>query len=115
MLSKVSRRIKIHKRIRSDVKGTATKPRMSVFRSNKEIYVQLIDDLQGKTLVSASSRELTDKSGNKLDVSKSVGTAVAQKAIAAGITEVKFDRGGFLYHGRIKALADGAREAGLKF
>ena len=115
MLSKISRRTKIHKRIRSKVKGIDSKPRMTVFRSNKEFYVQLIDDIQGKTLISASSRELTDAKGNKVEISKAVGTSLAQKAKAAGINDVKFDRGGFLYHGRVKALADGAREAGLNF
>ena len=115
MLNKLSRRTKIHKRIRSKVKGVETKPRMTVFRSNKEIYVQLIDDIQGKTLIAASSKEITDAKGNKVEISKAVGTKLAEKAKAAGINDVKFDRGGFLYHGRVKALADGAREAGLNF
>lgn len=115
MLNKISRRTKIHKRIRSKVKGVETKPRMTVFRSNKEIYVQLIDDIQGKTLIAASSKEITDAKGNKVEISKAVGTKLAEKAKAAGINDVKFDRGGFLYHGRVKALADGAREAGLNF
>lgn len=114
MFSKESRRNKIRARIRSRVSGTAQKPRLSVFRSNKYIYAQLIDDVSGKTLVSTSSRALTDKV-NKVDSSTEVGKTLAQKALASGITEVVFDRGGYLYHGRVKALADGAREGGLKF
>jgi large subunit ribosomal protein L18 len=114
MFSKESRRNKIRARIRSRVSGTAQKPRLSVFRSNKYIYAQLIDDVSGKTLVSTSSRALTDKV-NKVDSSTEVGKTLAQKALSSGITEVVFDRGGYLYHGRVKALADGAREGGLKF
>ena len=114
MFSKESRRNKIRARIRSRVTGTAQKPRLSVFRSNKFIYAQLIDDVNGKTLVATSSRELTEKVA-KVDSSSLVGKTLAEKAIAAGITEVVFDRGGYLYHGRVKALADGAREGGLKF
>jgi large subunit ribosomal protein L18 len=114
MFSKELRRNKIRARIRSRVSGTAQKPRLSVFRSNKYIYAQLIDDVAGKTLVSTSSRALTEKV-NKVDSSVEVGKALAQKALASGITEVVFDRGGYLYHGRVKALADGAREGGLKF
>ena len=87
---------------------------MSVFRSNKQIYVQIIDDVNGNTLVSASSKEVKE-TGNKCDISKMVGKAIAEKASSKGIENVVFDRGGFLYHGRIKALADAAREAGLKF
>ncbi|MCG9880853.1 MAG: 50S ribosomal protein L18 [Bacteroidia bacterium] len=114
MFSKEIRRKKIRARIRSRVSGTAQKPRLSVFRSNKYIYAQLIDDVNGKTLVSTSSRALTEKV-NKVDSSVEVGKTLAQKALASGITEVVFDRGGYLYHGRVKALADGAREGGLKF
>ncbi len=114
MFSKESRRNKIRARIRSRVTGTAQKPRLSVFRSNKFIYAQLIDDVNGKTLVSTSSRALTEKVA-KVDSSVLVGKSLAEKAIAAGITEVVFDRGGYLYHGRVKALAEGAREGGLKF
>jgi large subunit ribosomal protein L18 len=110
--SKESRRNKIRTRIRATVSGTATKPRLAVFRSNKDIYVQLIDDVNSNTLVSASSK---DMSGSKVEQSNSVGKQIAEKAIAAGISEIVFDRGGYLYHGRIKALADGARESGLKF
>ncbi|OYU95768.1 MAG: 50S ribosomal protein L18 [Bacteroidetes bacterium B1(2017)] len=114
MFSKESRRNKIRARIRSRVTGTAQKPRLSVFRSNKFIYAQLIDDVAGKTLVSVSSRALTEKIA-KVDSSVAVGKTLAEKAVAAGITEVVFDRGGYLYHGRVKALAEGAREGGLKF
>jgi large subunit ribosomal protein L18 len=114
MFSKESRRNKIRSRIRSRVTGTAQKPRLSVFRSNKFIYAQLIDDVAGKTIVATSSRALTEKVA-KVDSSTLVGKALAEKAIASGISEVVFDRGGYLYHGRVKALADGAREGGLKF
>jgi len=114
MFSKELRRNKIRARIRSRVSGTAQKPRLSVFRSNKFIYAQIIDDVTGKTLVSTSSRALIEKV-NKVDSSAEVGKALAQKALASGISEVVFDRGGYLYHGRVKALADGAREGGLKF
>lgn len=108
------RRLRISRGIRKKISGTATKPRLSVFRSNTGIYVQLIDDLTGKTLASASSRDLKAK-GPKSELSKKVGVAIAEKAKAAGIAEVVFDRGGYLYHGRVKALAEGAREGGLKF
>jgi large subunit ribosomal protein L18 len=115
-LSKLERRHRIKQRIRKIVSGTSERPRLSVFRSNKEIYAQLVDDLNGKTLVSCSSRDKDiDAAGSKLEVATSVGKAVAEKAVAAGVTNVAFDRNGYLYHGRIKALADGAREAGLKF
>ncbi|MEJ6734532.1 MAG: 50S ribosomal protein L18 [Flavobacteriales bacterium] len=111
-VSKESRRNKIRTRIRATISGTTTKPRLAVFRSNKDIYVQLIDDLNGSTLVAASSKEV---SGSKMEQANSVGKSIAEKAMAAGITEIVFDRGGYLYHGRIKALAEGARESGLKF
>ncbi len=115
-LSKLERRHRIKQRIRKIVSGTSERPRLSVFRSNKEIYAQLVDDLNGKTLVSCSSRDKDiDAAGSKLEVATSVGKAIAEKAVAAGVTNVAFDRNGYLYHGRIKALADGAREAGLKF
>ncbi|MBC7382574.1 MAG: 50S ribosomal protein L18 [Bacteroidia bacterium] len=114
MFRKETRRKKIRARIRSRVAGTAQKPRLSVFRSNKYIYAQLIDDLTGKTLVATSSRSISDKATN-VEVSALVGKALAEKASTAGISEVVFDRGGYLYHGRVKALADGAREGGLKF
>lgn len=110
--SKESRRNKIRTRIRASISGTSTKPRLAVFRSNKDIYVQLIDDLSSNTLVAASSKELT---GSKIEQANSVGKLIAEKAISSGITEIVFDRGGYLYHGRVKALAEGARESGLKF
>lgn len=110
--SKQSRRNKIRRRIRATIFGTSSKPRLSVFRSNKSIYVQIIDDVSGATLVAASSKDL---SGTKIDQANSVGKSIAEKAIAAGISNVVFDRGGYLYHGRVKALAEGARENGLKF
>jgi large subunit ribosomal protein L18 len=109
------RRLRIRRSIRSNVSGTSVKPRLSVFRSNTGIYAQIIDDLKGFTIVSASSKELDSASGTKTDVSKAVGQKLAEKALGKGISTVVFDRGGYLYHGRVKALADGAREAGLKF
>ena len=115
-LSKEERRLRIRRRIRKTVSGTADAPRLSVFRSNKEIYAQVIDDTTGKTLVAASSRDKgVDAQENKQLTAVAVGKSVAEKAIAAGISSVRFDRGGYLYHGRVKSLADGAREAGLKF
>ena len=114
---KVARRRRIRYGIRSKISGTAERPRMSVFRSNKEIYVQLIDDLSGHTLASASSRSETVKGqgGNKVEQARRVGQMLAEQAKARGIENVVFDRGGYLYHGRVKSLADGAREGGLKF
>ena len=100
MISKIERRIKIKTRIRGKVSGTASRPRLSVFRSNKQIYAQLIDDLAGKTLAAASSKGLTE--GNKSEIAAQVGKAIAEKALAAGITEVVFDRNGYLFHGRVK-------------
>jgi len=115
-LSKLQRRQRIKHRIRKVIFGTATKPRLSVFRSNKEIYAQLVDDNSGATLVSVSSRNKEiETAGSKLDIAKLVGKSIAEKAIKANIETVAFDRNGFLYHGRVKALADAAREAGLKF
>ena len=115
-LSKEERRLRIRRRIRKTVSGTANAPRLSVFRSNKEIYAQVIDDNTGKTLVAASSRDKDlEAQENKQLTATAVGKSVAEKAIAAGISVVKFDRGGYLYHGRVKSLADGAREGGLKF
>lgn len=114
--SKEKRRAKIRKRIRKNVLGTPERPRLSVYRSNKEIYAQIINDLDGTTLVAASSRDKDiTADGNKVDVASSVGKAIAEKAKKAGIETVAFDRGGYLYHGRVKSLADGAREGGLKF
>jgi large subunit ribosomal protein L18 len=113
---KILRRNKIRSRIRKTVNGTAECPRLSIFRSNKAIYAQIIDDLKGHTIVAASSMESgVDKKANKVDQAIAVGKLVAEKASAAGVSAVVFDRGGYLYHGRVKALADGAREAGLKF
>mgnify|MGYP003395512805 CR=1 FL=1 len=112
------RRIKLKKKIRSKMSGNSQRPRLSVFRSNTEIYAQLIDDASGKTIIASSSKEKAlakEKSKSKLEKAKSVGAAIAVKAVEKGIKEVIFDRNGFLYHGRIKALADGARENGLKF
>jgi large subunit ribosomal protein L18 len=113
---KLSRRERIKRGIRKRLTGSAERPRLSVYRSNKGIYAQIIDDSTGLTLVSASSlsKDFT-ASGNKSDQSKAVGAAVAQKALAAGIVDVVFDRNGYLYHGRVKSLAEGAREAGLNF
>lgn len=112
------RRARIRRGIRSKIEGTAERPRMSVFRSNRDIYVQLINDMQGHTLVAASSRDADMQANSKLkrvEQSKKVGEKVAKLAKEAGITRVVFDRGGYLYHGRVKALADGAREGGLQF
>ena len=117
MNSKVSSRQKIRYRIRKKISGNATKPRLSVFRSNKDIYVQLIDDANGTTIASASSRQkdIAAQKGNKVAMSKMVGEAIAKKSQELGIKDVVFDRSGYLYHGRIKAVADGAREGGLVF
>jgi large subunit ribosomal protein L18 len=114
-LTKSDRRQRIRFRIRKIVSGTATKPRLSIFRSNKEIYAQLIDDVNGVTLLAASSREKGVNKGTNIEVATSVGKLVAEKALKAGIENVTFDRGGYLYHGRIQSLAEGARAAGLKF
>ena len=112
--NKGERRRRIRYRIRKKIKGTAEKPRLSVFRSNQEIYAQLIDDVKGHTLASASSKVM-GATGKGIEVAKQVGQAIADKAKGAGIEDVVFDRSGYLYHGRVKALADGAREGGLKF
>ena len=114
-LTKSDRRQRIRFRIRKIVSGTAAKPRLSVFRSNKEIYAQLIDDVSGVTLLAASSREKGVSKGTNFEVAGAVGKLVAEKALNAGIEAVTFDRGGYLYHGRIQSLAEGARAAGLKF
>ncbi|MFK7000623.1 50S ribosomal protein L18 [Flavobacterium oreochromis] len=115
-LTKSERRQRIQYRIRKIVSGTATRPRLSVFRSNKEIYAQLIDDVNGVTLLAASSREKeVDSKGTKVEVAAAVGKLVAERALKAGIDTVTFDRGGYLYHGRVQSLAEGARAAGLKF
>jgi large subunit ribosomal protein L18 len=114
---KSQQRQKIKYRIRKKISGTSARPRLSVFRSNAEIYAQLIDDVAGVTLASASSKDkdIAAQKGTKIEQSKLVGNAVAQKAKALGLATVVFDRGGCLYHGRIKAVADGAREGGLQF
>jgi large subunit ribosomal protein L18 len=114
---KALRRQRIKYTIRKKISGTAQLPRLSVFRSNKDIYAQMIDDVNGNTLASASSRDkdIAAQKGTKTDKSKMVGEAVAKKAVALGLASCVFDRGGFLYHGRIKAVAEGAREGGLKF
>ena len=114
-LTKPERRQRIRFRIRKTISGTATKPRLSVFRSNNEIYAQLIDDVNGVTILAASSREKEIGKGTNVEVATAVGKLVAEKALKAGIEVVTFDRGGYLYHGRIKSLAEGARAAGLKF
>ena len=114
-LTKSDRRQRIKFRIRKIVSGTAAKPRLSVFRSNKEIYAQLIDDVNGVTLLAASSREKEIGKGTNVEIAAAVGKLVGEKALKAGIDTVTFDRGGYLYHGRIKSLAEGARAAGLKF
>lgn len=113
MFSKIQRRNKIKTRIRGHISGTAERPRMTVFRSNKQIYVQLVDDLAGKTLCAASSRGIAE--GDKSAIAAKVGEEIARKAQEAGITTVVFDRNGYLFHGRVKSLADAARKGGLKF
>ena len=122
MIKKIDKnavRLKRHTRVRSKISGTAERPRLSVYRSTNHIYAQLIDDIKGVTLVSSSTKakDMVKNVENvtKVEAAKLVGADVAKKALAAGITEVVFDRGGYLYTGRVKSLADGAREAGLKF
>ena len=116
-LSKRDRRTRIKNRIRKIISGTETNPRLSVFRSNKEIYAQLIDDFNGKIIAASSSRDknINKDKANKTELASLVGKDIAEKAIKKGIKEVSFDRSGYLYHGRVKSLADGAREVGLKF
>ena len=113
--TKTKRRARIKMGVRKKVEGTPARPRLSVFRSNKVIYAQIIDDSKGRTLVASSSVELDKKGGVNVAISKSVGKKVAEKAVASGVTDIVFDRNGYLYHGNIKALAEGAREGGLKF
>ena len=115
--SRKDKRKGIRYRIRKTINGSAETPRLAVFRSNKQIYAQLIDDNAGTTIAAASSTDesITDKKVNKIEQAKLVGSLIGEKAKAAGVESVKFDRGGFLYHGRIKSLADAARESGLKF
>lgn len=114
MVTKTDRRKKIKLRVRGKVTGTAERPRLTVFRSNKQIYAQVIDDLTGKTLAAASSLKITDKAPKK-EIAAKVGELIAKSAQEAGVTAVVFDRNGFLYHGRVKELADAARKGGLKF
>ena len=116
--TKIYRRNRIRQRIKKVISGTSDFPRLSVFRSNKEIYCQLIDDTNGKTLIQSSSRDksiIDLKLATNMEVAFNVGKVIAEKAIKEGIKKIKFDRGGYLYHGRVKSLADGAREGGLKF
>ena len=117
MLRKQLRRKSIRTRIRKVIKGTAERPRLSVFRSNKQIYAQLIDDLNGVTIAASSSatKEFEAMKAKKVDIAKEVGKSIATKASQSGISSVIFDRGGYLYHGRVKSLAESARNAGLKF
>lgn len=117
LANKVRRRLKIRHKIRKKIKGTATCPRLCVFRSNKEIYAQLIDDVTGTTFAAASSRDagVASAEGGNIAKAKLVGQAIGEKAKSAGIDKVVFDRSGYLYHGRVKALAEGARESGLSF
>ncbi len=114
MITKIERRIKIKHRVRNKVSGTADCPRMSVYRSNRQMYVQIIDDISGRTLAAASSLGMTEKMPKKEQAAK-VGELIAKKAQEAGITTVVFDRNGYLYHGRVKEVADAARNGGLKF
>jgi large subunit ribosomal protein L18 len=113
--TKAGRRDRIRKGIRNKLEGTTVRPRLSVFKSNKSIYAQVIDDSKGHTIVATSSVELDKKGGVNQTISKNVGKKLAEKAVAAGIDTIVFDRNGYLYHGNIKALAEGAREGGLKF
>ena len=118
-ITKNEKRGHVHERIRKKLQGTAERPRLNVYRSLNHIYVQVVDDLSGKTLVSASTAEGKKKedrrTGGNVASAKSVGKVIAERAKAKGVTKVVFDRGGYIYHGRVKALADAAREAGLKF
>ena len=118
MLKKVSKneeRTRRHERVRTKISGTPARPRLNVFRSNAHIHAQIIDDVNGKTLVSASSVEMKLANGGNVEAAKAVGAEVAKRALEANITEVVFDRGGNVYHGRVKALAEASRENGLKF
>ena len=116
-LTKTQRRQRIKNRTRKIVAGTDNQPRLAVFRSNKEIYAQLVNDVTGVTIAAASSRDkdLSSEKGTKTELAALVGKSLAEKALKAGVSNVTFDRGGYLYHGRVKSLAEGAREAGLKF
>ncbi|MGB0455654.1 MAG: 50S ribosomal protein L18 [Flavobacteriaceae bacterium] len=116
-LTKNERRQRIKSRIRKTVTGTSAQPRLAVYRSNKEIYAQLINDVTGETIAAASSRDkdLSTAKGTKTEVATLVGKSIGEKALKVGVSNITFDRGGYLYHGRVKSLAEGAREAGLKF
>ncbi|MBK8443873.1 MAG: 50S ribosomal protein L18 [Sphingobacteriales bacterium] len=114
-LTKKDRRKKIHYKIRKKISGTSQRPRLSVFRSNSDIYAQVIDDTAGRTIVCATSKDKSISEGTKSERAKKVGQMIAEKAKAAGIDTIVFDRSGYLYHGRVKALAEGAREGGLNF
>ena len=116
-LTKNQRRLRIKNRIRKVVSGTGTRPRLAVFRSNKEIYAQIIDDVTGNTISAASSRDkdISSAKGTKSEIASLVGKSLGEKAVKAGVDLIAFDRGGYQYHGRVKSLADGARGAGLKF
>jgi len=116
-LTKNQNRLKIKRRIRKVVSGTESRPRLAVFRSNKEIYAQIINDVTGNTIIAASSRDkdIATAKGTKTEIAALVGKSLAEKALKAGVETIAFDRGGYQYHGRVKSLADGAREGGLKF
>ncbi|MEO6348795.1 MAG: 50S ribosomal protein L18, partial [Aquaticitalea sp.] len=115
--TKNQKRLRIKSRIRKVVSGTETRPRLAVFRSNKEIYAQVVDDVTGKTISAASSRDkdISSAKGTKSEIATLVGKSVAERALKAGVESIAFDRGGYQYHGRVKSLAEGAREGGLKF
>lgn len=113
--NKVSRRLRIKRSIRRNISGTSERPRLSVFRSNRAIYAQLVDDVSGVTLAAASSFSKENTASSNVETSNQVGREIAAKALEKGITQVVFDRSGYLYHGKVKSLAEGAREAGLKF
>ena len=117
MLQKVQSRRRRHQRVRKHVRGTPTRPRLAVFRSSRHVYAQVIDDIQGRTLVAASTMEPTVRASAtaNVDAARAVGQRIGERAKAAGITQVVFDRGGFRYHGRVAAVADGARDSGLEF
>lgn len=116
-LAKYQNRLKIKRRIRKVVSGTESRPRLAVFRSNKEIYAQIINDVTGNTIIAASSRDkdIAKTKGTKTEIAALVGKSLAEKALKAGVESIAFDRGGYQYHGRVKSLAEGAREGGLKF
>jgi len=116
-LTKNQNRLKIKRRIRKVISGTESRPRLAVFRSNKEIYAQIINDVTGNTIIAASSRDkdIATAKGTKTEIAALVGKSLAEKALKAGVETIAFDRGGYQYHGRVKSLADGAREGGLKF